>query len=402
MQCSGMKSGIILNLKTDDLTHSVRRNDPAGGCSTKKLLIPLMMLLGMLSFFVSCSESQPEQVHGMWFRPPDNAGELLESLEKMRDMKINTVFIETYYHSWSIYPGEKSIQRPEFLGWDPLKMTLDFAREHNMEVHAWIEVFYAFNPHYLDGTLGPVLTRHPDWMLKSNNPDDHTAEDGKLFLNPAHPGVQDYLMDMMKELVETYDVDGVHLDYIRYPVHTEVKKFGYGAYSKNRFADDMGYPDTVFLLGNPDVQKDFADWKKLIVTRFVRRVTDELKEVDKDIQLSAAIFPSYATDPQSLQKFQDWASWVKGDMLDFITPMCYAPNPEKRRQEIRESLEISNVPVVVGLAINRVKSSRDVEMLIQDGLTKGSSGIAWFAYNWRTPVFTETVTKRFGREQDED
>ncbi|MDK2976770.1 MAG: hypothetical protein PWP06_1245 [Candidatus Marinimicrobia bacterium] len=368
----------------------------------KKLFIFLIMILCTLSLFVSCSDSQPEQVHGMWFRPPDNVGELLESLENMRDMGINTVFIETYYHSWSIYPAEKSAQRPEFLGWDPLKMTLDYAHKHDMEVHAWIEVFYAFNPYYLDGTSGPVLTRHPDWLLKSNDPDDHTAEDGKLFLNPAHPGVQDYLTDMMKELVKTYDVDGVHLDYIRYPVHTDEKQFGYDKVSLKRFAEEMGYKNSDFSLENPEIQKDFADWKKLIITRFVERVTDELKEVDEDIQLSAAIFPSYATDPQSLQKFQDWADWVKGDMLDFITPMCYAPNREKRRQEIRESLEISDVPVVIGLAINRVKSTQDVEMLIEDGLTEGSAGLAWFAYNWRTPVFTETVTKHFGREQDEE
>ncbi len=368
----------------------------------KKLFAFFVFILALIPFFGSCSDSYPDPVYGMWFRPPANAGELLKSLENMRDMGINSVFIETYYHSWSIYPAEKSAQRPEFLGWDPLKLTLDFAREHDMEVHAWIEVFYAFNPNYLDGTMGPVLTQNSDWLLKSNQADDHTAEDGKLFLNPAHPGVQNYLIDMMKELVETYDVDGIHLDYIRYPVHTNEKQFGYGKASLKRFAEERGYENSDFSLGNPDVQKDFADWKKLTVTRFVRRVTDELKRVDEDIQLSAAIFPSYATDPESLQKFQDWAAWVKGDMLDFITPMCYAPNREKRRQEIRESLEISDVPVVIGLAINRVKSSQDVEMLIQDGLTEGSAGLAWFAYNWRTPVFTETVTKRYGRDQDED
>ncbi len=359
-------------------------------------------MAALIPFLLACSSSEPEKIHGMWFRPPDNAEELLESLENMRYMGINTIFIETYYHSWTIYPGQKSVQRPEFLGWDPLKLTMDFAHEHEMEVHAWIEVFYAFNPDYLDGTMGPVLTQNSDWLLKSNHADNHMAEDGKLFLNPAHPGVQNYLIDMMKELVENYDVDGVHLDYIRYPVHTDEKKFGYGEISLERFSEEMGYENMEFSLDDPDVQKDFATWKKLTVTRFVERVTEELKVVDKDNQLSAAIFPSYAVDPESLQKFQDWAAWVKGDMLDFITPMCYAPNRDKRRQEIRESLEISKIPVVIGLAINHVKSTQDVEMLIQDGLTEGSAGIAWFAYNWRTPVFTETVTKRFGRKQVED
>jgi uncharacterized lipoprotein YddW (UPF0748 family) len=368
----------------------------------KKIFKYLILMVTLIPFLPACSASEPETIHGMWLRPPANVEELLESLENMRDMGINTIFIETYYHSWTIYPAENSAQRPEFLGWDPMKLTVDFAREHDMEVHAWIEVFYAFNPNYLDGTLGPVLTRHPDWLLKSNDLADHTAEDGKLFLNPAHPDVQNYLVDLMKELVETYDVDGIHLDYIRYPVHTEEKKFGYGDLSKKRFAEDRGYPDTDFSLDDPDVQTDFAAWKKLTVTRFVERVTEELKGVDEDIQLSAAIFPSYADDPESQQKFQDWAAWVKGDMLDFITPMCYAPNRDKRRQEIKESLEISKIPVIIGLAINRVKSTQDVEMLIQDGLTDGSAGIAWFAYNWRTPVFTETVTKRFGQEKNEE
>jgi len=366
-----------------------------------KYKIFLTVLVTILALMTSsCKTVTPELkgIHGMWFRPPADSAELMLSLENMKILGINTVFIETFYHSWTIYPGEKTIQRPEFLGWDPLMMTLKYAHDNDMEVHAWIEVFYAFNPDYLDGTMGPVLTQHPDWLLESNHPGDPFSEEGKLYFNPAHPEVRDYLVSMMKELLMLYPVDGVHLDYIRYPVHSRDKQFGFDSVSRELFLKETGLELTPVTVRDDMIFNRFSEWKIDQVTQFVRRTVEELKTVNTHIQISAAIFPSYRNDPQSLSKFQDWAAWVKGDMLDFITPMCYGYTGNTRQEEIRESLELSNVPVVIGLAINRVKNSRDVEKLIEDGLTERSAGISWFAYNWQTPVFTETLINYFKRE----
>ncbi len=359
----------------------------------------LITMVLMLLFYSCKTDNRNFQgIHGMWFRPPTDSVELVQSLENMKKLGINTVFIETFYHSWTIYSGENSIQRPEFSGWDPLMMTLKYAHENNMEVHAWIEVFYAFNPDYLDGTMGPVLTQYPDWLLESGDPDDPFAEEGKVFFNPAHPELNDYLISMMKELVGKYPVDGVHLDYIRYPIHSNDKQFGFDAVSKELFYKETGLELSPESIRDDVIFKRFAEWKKNNVTRFVKRTAEELKRINQDIQISAAIFPSYRNDPESLLKFQDWATWVQGDMLDFITPMCYGYTGNSRREEIRESLELSRVPVVIGLAINRVKNSRDVEKLIEDGFTDGSAGIAWFAYNWQTPVFVKTITHYFKQE----
>lgn len=360
-----------------------------------------LIIIFLIPLFFSCkTETQRIQgIHGMWFRPPVDSVELVQSLENMKKLGINTVFIETFYHSWTIYPGENSIQRPEFLGWDPLKITLDFAHANGMEVHAWIEVFYAFNPDYLDGTMGPVLTQNPDWLLESNDPDDPFSEEGKLYFNPAHPGVRNYLILMMKELVSSYPVDGINLDYIRYPVHSGKKHFGFDNVSQKLFKKETGLELSPESIKDDVVFNRFAKWKIDNVTRFVKNTVDVVKAVNPDIQISAAIFPSYRNDPGSLSKFQDWATWVKGDMLDFVTPMCYGYTGNTRHEEIRESLELSRIPVVIGLAINRVKNADDVEKLIKDGLTDGSAGIAWFAYNWQTPVFTKTMINYFEREQ---
>jgi len=359
-----------------------------------------MIILLLIFLLSSCKTviTEIQGIHGMWFRPPADSAELMQSLKNMKKLGINTVFIETFYHSWTIYPGENSVQRPEFTGWDPLKMTLDYAHTNNMEVHAWIEVFYAFNPDYLDGTRGPVLTQHPDWLLESNDPSDPFSEEGKLYFNPAHPEVKDYLLSMMKELITLYPVDGVHLDYIRYPVHTRDKQFGFDSVSRELFFKETGLKLTSETVNDEKLFNRFAEWKINNVTRFVKNTVDVLKTINPHIQISAAIFPSYRNDPESLSKYQDWGAWVKGDMLDFITPMCYGYTGNTRHEEIRESLKLSDVPVVIGLAINRVKNPRDVEKLMGDGLTEGSAGIAWFAYNWQTPVFTKTLIKHFEKE----
>ncbi|MDD3807280.1 MAG: family 10 glycosylhydrolase [Candidatus Marinimicrobia bacterium] len=356
----------------------------------------LWLIIMLVPFLYASTPSEPEKVHGMWFRPPADSVELIQSLEKMKNLGINTIFIETFYHSWTIYPSENTYQRPEFLGWDPLAMTLKVAHANNMEVHAWLEVFYAYNPDYLDGTYGPILSEHPDWLLESNDPADPFAEDGKLFFNPAHPSVQLYLLTMMKELMMKYPIDGINLDYIRYPVHSEEKQFGFDPVSRSLFYEETGVELSKESIKNDDVFRRFAAWKIKNVTKFVEKTACELKTMNPNIQLSAAVFPSYQNDPQCLSKFQDWATWVKGDMMDFITPMCYGHIRNIRQQEIRESLELSRVPVVIGLSINRVETSQDVEALIKDGFANGlSAGIAWFAYNWINPVFLETVTHFF-------
>lgn len=345
----------------------------------------------LIGFIVPLYGQLPSEVRGIWLRSPETKSELVQAIDSLAYTGINTIFLETWYHSYTIYPSKVATQNPDFHSWDPLKTAITAARKHHMQVHAWMEVFYAANPSHLDGDLGPLLSKHPDWQVLSEDSTDQTAENGKLFLNPAHPEVRKYIYSIVQEISKDYRVEGINLDYIRYPVDPGDKAFGYDSLSVRLFKNATGLNVYDIQRSDSSQWRKFVGWKKSQVTAVVKEICDQVEEINPDLLVSAAVFPSYRIDPLRQTKAQDWARWVKGDMIDFLTPMCYSGSSEDRQAEIDESLRLSEIPVVVGLPINTIDSPEELAQFYRQGMTGKSRGVAWFAYNWKSPFFLRTL-----------
>jgi uncharacterized lipoprotein YddW (UPF0748 family) len=355
----------------------------------RKINLNRLWIFLILIFHTVASTAEFRQ--GIWLRPPATEAELFDAVDSIAAAGIQLIFLETWYHSYPIYPSKITEQRPEFRGWNPLQAVIDRAHARNVEVHAWVEVFYAYNPDYLDGSKGPVLSRHPNWQALSANPDNNLAEEGKIFFNPAHPELRQFLLDVFRELAERYAIDGINLDYIRYPVDPGDQAFGYDPVSIRLFQAETGLDIRKISRADKIPWSRLVQWKCTQVSSFVDTLCQQLKTQNPQLQISAAIFPDYRTDPLRSTKCQDWEKWVQGDLLDFITPMCYAPKKRQRQAEIQEALELSKVPVLIGYALNRVNKTRDLEQLIRVAIQEGTNGIVWFAYNWRKDFFFPTL-----------
>ncbi len=343
------------------------------------------LLIFLLVIFLQIT-MHADDIRGVWVRPPESFEEIDIIMDTLAYAGMNVVFLETYYHSYTIYPSSVADQRPEFTGRDVLQEFIDAARLRDIEVHAWIEVFYAGNPKHL-GDEGPVLKKNPDWIVPA--PDGTTEfEDGKLFVNPALPAVRSYLIAVMREIVTKYDIDGLHLDYIRYPVDTGNRPPGYDDYSRLLFERQHGYdPLTIDRSRDRDSWMEWTHWRMNQVTTFVGEVQRMLLAERPAIKLSAAVFPDRVNDPLGYEKCQDWDTWIAQGLVDFLTPMCYAVSTDRIMEMIRESLERGRgkVPVYIGLALNHHTDIKSFDILMTRALSYNPDGFVLFAWNWRQP-----------------
>lgn len=150
--------------------------------------------------------------------------DLAKVFDQLAAMGFNTVFFETVNASYPIYPSRVAPeQNPLVRGWDPLAAAVKLAHERGMELHAWVWLFAAANQRH-NALLnqpanypGPVLAAHPDWAIVNRQGRLFDQNTKKAFLDPANPEVRRYLMALLEEIVTRYAVDGIQLDYIRYP-----------------------------------------------------------------------------------------------------------------------------------------------------------------------------------------
>ncbi len=268
---------------------------------------------------------------------------------------INTVFLETVNASYPIYPSRIApSQNPLTRRWDPLEAAVELAHERDMEVHAWLWVFAAGNqlhnallnlpPDY----LGPVLNGQPDWAAYDNQGNRIPRGQTKPFFDPANPQVRSYLLRLVDEIITNYDVDGIHLDYIRYPFQdpSADRTYGYGRVAREVFEAISGVdplnlsPRVDFLQPRSTQQQQRNQWGRWTdfriqqVTSFVAETRQLLRRKRPEVILSTAVFAQ--PEHERRQKIQqDWGDWAERGLVDWIVLMSYAQDANRFEELIQ-------------------------------------------------------------------
>jgi len=247
-------------------------------------------------------------------------------VRRLAQTNVNVIYVWTYEMGRTTYPSQYAIlQEPQFKEFegDPMAVLVDEAHRQGIEVQAWLALFSGgFN-----GKPGPLLTIHPDWA-------DVTRSGKKVSyynstpMNPAYPPAQDYLLDIVREIVTRYPVDGIHLDYIRYE-DNGADDFGYHPWSIEQFRKEYGVDPRTVSRTSVMGQK-WVRWRQDQVTGFVRRVRQLVEEIRPGTLVSAAVFAEPAREAAQY-RFQDWPSWVTQGLLDQVVPMDYQPELDMYR-----------------------------------------------------------------------
>ncbi len=174
---------------------------------------------------------------------------------------INTVFLETVNAGYPIFPSQVAPpQNPQLQGWDALESAVKLAHQRKMQLHAWVWVFAVGNERHNQllglpaNYPGPLLAANPSWANYDNRGSLTPIGQPKPFLDPANPEARQYLLSLFQEIVTRYPVDGLQLDYIRYPFQEPAtnRTYGYGQASRKAFQELTGVDPRSLSPTDPD------------------------------------------------------------------------------------------------------------------------------------------------------
>ncbi|MEA4884095.1 MAG: family 10 glycosylhydrolase [Clostridia bacterium] len=316
-----------------------------------------------------------------WYRPADTREEICTDFSRMAKANINTVFVDVFYDGQCIYPSVIAPQNPKYSGWDPLAFALEEGRRTGISVHAWLETLCVGQG---AGTAGPddpaptsLLRLQPGWVaLGSDGRAPAAAELNRYFLSAAHPEVQEFILAIVTELVTSHHLDGVHLDYLRYPAG-RTSQYDFNPASAALMKQAIGFEPR-------EVRFDTARWNAWFtwrcdnLTDFVGRISSLIRTASPGTSVSAAVHPY--PDAQ-LARMQDWQSWVTRGYLDFVAVFTYTNDQDLLQTLIRAAQSFSNesTPVLAAIdagAIPKKQAATELTALVEAARAAGATGLS--------------------------
>jgi uncharacterized lipoprotein YddW (UPF0748 family) len=224
-----------------------------------------------------------------------------------------------YRSSFEPRAGELDGADPE---WDPLQEACDLAHARGLELHAWANVVTAWWGLEPPRDPAQVCNARPEWLWYDQQGQvQPLVERFYLSLNPCLPEVRAYLAAVLAEIAARYLLDGLHLDYLRFPNEPPVIPAGSG----------LDYPRDARTLAlyreasgkHPDEDPAAWDaWRTGCVTELLREIRASAKAARPGLVLSAAVGPS--AEAARAHHFQDTRGWLAEGLLDAVFPMNYA------------------------------------------------------------------------------
>lgn len=314
------------------------------------LLVTIALFLALLVAPIEAAQS-PDGLRGIWLRPPATKEEAIQQLDNIEKAGFNVIYLETFYHGFTIYPSRYVPIRPEMEGTDFLKLYIDEGKKRGLEIHAWIEVFYwaVDTEKYPQHPKCKLFEGHEDWKaIVRDGTTTETMEPAHIFANPAHPEVRQFLVTYMQELMENYDIHGLNLDYIRYPDGS--LDTGYSEYTRNAYKKVSGV-DPMEIEKDPAAPawQKWCEWREAQVLEMIWQIRRVKDIVNEDVILSAAIFPGPASDRYTKTKFQNWRKMMTNGSLDAIIPMTYNPSLQGIEDRLTDMKSEMNLEVKTDL-----------------------------------------------------
>ncbi len=385
-----------------------------------KTILPFaFLLLPLLSF---------AQTKAIWIRPfisanfetrknPVEARKYIKTeLERMKRAGFDTVFVETFWDGYTIYPSKIVQQRPLSIAYgiarkdeagqtetyDVLQFYMDEAEKLGMSVHSWMHIFHQWNTNLGDVSKSPIFKQFPEWMVLDNKGSELVRSEAeganrdiyKVFMSPSHSGVRKLLVAVMREMVANYPkLGGVQLDYIRYPLHYPETPFDYSADALAQFTKDTKLDAK--LLKTDAEQKIWQDWKTQKVTEVVKLLSDEVKKKRAAWQISVAVFPDFTNTLKV--KMQDSRDWANKGYINAFYPMCYSPNFDTVERWAKEFRADIKPPMKVFLTLyvtHFYKDGKLDERFLNLEKKYNYNGLAIFA----SQLVTDDLVEKLGKK----
>ena len=194
--------------------------------------------------------------------------------------------------------------------YDPLSFMIEETHKRGMAFHAWFNPFRA-NTDTLTDKLDPnhVVKQHPEWIVDANK---------MQYINPGIPEARQHIIDTIMEVVDNYDIDGVHLDDYFYP-------------ASGVFNDDV-----TFKIYNSNHIATLADWRRDNINEFVRQLGESIHRSKPQVSYGISPFGVWrnksmydlGSDTKASvtaydNMYADVRTWILKGWVDYVVPQIY-------------------------------------------------------------------------------
>ena len=264
---------------------------------------------------------------------------------------------------------------------DQLTQCVTAAREHGLEVHVWKITWN------LEGAPKEFVEK----LREAGRTQVSATGEALNWLCPSHPENVQLELDSILEIVTNYDVDGIHLDYIRYPGSHAC----YCDECRKRFVlatrqEIEKWPANVLPKTGRHADRYIA-WRTQQITRLVRLLHKRAREVDPEVKISAAVFGSYPACVTSIG--QDWIAWAKAGYIDFVCPMNYTENTDYFTELLVNQLALlpKGFAIYPGIGATASNSLLKPDAVVEQiYLSRSLGGSGWVIFDYSLDT-SETV-----------
>lgn len=278
-------------------------------------------------------ETHAVENRAVWYRSSEKSDEEVEAtVKRLKALNINALYIETWYNGQTIGMTDINLishNTGVHGDYDALEGFVRIGHEYGLEVHAWVENFFVGTT---ESPAGTVAADKPEWRcIDKNGVDNFPNEYGNfVFLNPYNRECRDLILDIYRELLENYDIDGLHLDYIRFSEPQQDGDFADFGYNEDiirgfRQEYNTDLDPHEFAYGS-DMWLKWCKFREDIINSFVGEVYQLVRELKPEIWLSAACYPDIYGTPTV--NFQNFRNWLENGWIDEIFSMSYGTSVE--------------------------------------------------------------------------
>lgn len=248
--------------------------------------------------------------------------ELIDILDRVRMLGLNAIILQirptadAFYPSniepWSYYlTGQNGLAPEPF--YDPLAFATEEAHRRGLDLHVWFNPYRAGHPTAPDSlATNHVVNRFPDAVH---------AYGTQLWMDPGAPEIADHSLAVIMDVVERYDIDGVHMDDYFYPYAV-----------RDEEGNTVAFPDSA-AYARYGKGMDIGDWRRRNVDQFIERVYAGIKERKPWVLFGLSPFgiwrPGHPEGVTGFDQYEglyaDARKWLRNGWVDYYTPQLYWP-----------------------------------------------------------------------------
>lgn len=330
------------------------------------------------------AESKPAPIRALWITRWDyhSEADVRAAVDRAAEAGFDTLFFQvrgnaTAFYRSSFEPWAEELGGAD-PGFDPLEVAIAQAHARRVALHAWVNVLPAWWGSAPPRDPRQVCNAHPEWLwYDQSGRRQPLLERFYVSLNPCLPEVRYYILSVFADLLARYALDGLHMDYVRYPCEPPVIPAQSG----------LDYPRdarTVALFEaesgkTPDGDRAaWGAWRAEQLSKLVRAVRAMQRELRPAAWLSAAV----GSDPEHHLElyFQDARRWCREGLLDLAVPMNYTKDEQQFAARVEKWSGMPGLPrLVIGVMLHDMPLEQNRARLAL--ALERANGFSLFAYS---------------------